>query len=295
MSEHVFGRKPNQAPINNDLGEMAYQSKSIEVDNIRIGGVEMMELMIRSWNPTYWFDYTDYRQTNGSVLYSKGNQGAALVGTNYQDITINTRRFWTSNGNTNSYFYSGLGWGYNTSFFFVSAYTPYTLNSSGSGAYYADGNSGARASVSTDSFGNNMGNGEVSFHAGQTPGYDEGSSQNFGGRLGSNNQNNDPVIHAVAGHIANWNDPRGGENVRLCTLNTGTLRENLVNNNVASGSNTTGELYWGNRHSQDRGRRNERCYAECIMWNNYRLNEDQYAFLEHYMKVKYGGIQGRAY
>ena len=291
----IIGRKPHQVPTNNDLGEMAYQSKNIYVDNINIGGVSHLETTIKSWNPTHWYDYTDLRYSESNFIYSKGQYAHRMTGTDYTSIYINNKRFWTGSSSAGR-FYIQTSWGVNSSYFFVSAYTPYTIKEGGiSGAYWADGALNARVSVSTDSFGNNIDVGEISHHAGTSSGYDVGSSTLIGGRLGTNNTRDDkPVIHAVAGHFANWNDGFGGESVRLCTLNTGTLRENLFNNGTNCGSNTSSEIYWGNRHSSDRAIQNKRNYAEMIIFNNYRLNEDQYAFLEHYFKIKYGGTDGRS-
>lgn len=296
----LIGRNPNQVPANNDLGEMAYQNRDVDLDNFRLGGVEGLKLLIKSWNPTYWFDYDDENTRNGSTgtgvsIYSKGTEAARLDSTNIAQLGLNGRQFWVGNGNSNARFLgTGLrtSWGYRTSYFFASAHTPNHWNSGPSGMYYADANAPYRVSVSCDSFGQNIGNGELSHHAGLTSGFDAGNTlANW--RLGSNVNSGDWVINAVAGYFANWNDQRGGEQVRMCTLNRGTLGENLFNNNNNSSTNLATELYWGNRHSSDRGT-TSRAYSEVILFCETMLNQDQYLILEHYFKIKYGGTQGRS-
>lgn len=289
----LIGKDPNQVPVNLDLGEMAYQNRTIDIDNFIIGGVRGLELLIKSWGPTYWFDYDDSTTRNSQYIYSKGNRTAVLTGTDYNELTINGRVYWRGTSAAGRY-YGGVGnsWGYQTSYFFVSAITANSFNSSSSpGMYYIDANSPYRVSVSADSFGANISNGELSHYCGGTSGYDDGN--NLVGRRYGSSLHGDYTVHAVAGSIQNWNDPRGGENIRFCTLNTGTLGENLFNNGTASGSHTATEIYWGNRHSLDRGSQN-RAYAEMILFNGQYLNQDQYLILEHYFKMKYGGITGRS-
>jgi len=294
MTTDLIGRKPNQAPANNDLGEMAYQNRAIDIDNFRLGGIDGLRLLIKSWNPTYWFDYDDELTRNGIYIYSKGSSSNLLTSQNVSLLTLNGRKFWISNGNSNARFYgSGLrkNWGYQTSYFLASAYTPNHLKNGSSGSYWLDANSGSRVSVSADSFGSGIDHGEISHHAGSSSGNNDGN--NFVDyRMGSE-AHGDFTIHAVAGSMQNWSDPLGGEQVRFCTLNRGTLGENLFNNGTASGTGTSNEIYWGNRHSNDRGT-TSRAYSEMILFCEQQLNQEQYLILEHYFKLKYGGPNGRA-
>lgn len=294
----LIGKTFNQTPINTDLGSMAYQDENIQVNSIQLNSVPLLELLIKSFGATYWFDVDDSMYTNRSgglitSCASKGNEFAILTGTNASYDSYHGRIFWFSSGNVNAALYASSlrkAWGYRSSYFIVAATTAADLNSNG--GYFVDANVSARVSVSTDSFGGVIANGELSHHAGTTAGYDDGNA-NIGGRLASSTSGTDLTIHAVAGYIGNYNGIHG-DTIRFCTLNRGSLTEHLINNSTASSTNTATELYWGNRFSLDRALANRK-FAELIVFTDTMLNNQQYAILEHYFKLKYAGNEFLSY
>jgi hypothetical protein len=141
---------------------------------------------------------------------------------------------------------------------------------------------------------------ELSFHAGSSPGLNSGDST-VGGRLGNASNDTTLKMYAVGVNMENYNAPnskRAGNHLGISVINedgtdyTATtasrLSENLINNGVGGGTNTTSEFNWGNRHSNDRTASSGLQFSQILYFDDIQLNSAQWDYLEHYFKVMYG-------
>ena len=269
--------------------------------------VSQMEATIRGWGCSLWFTTIDsnyYHDSGGEFrqFYNKGS----FRGDNYLSCTNCSMA--TNIGPQNRLFWKGgasdaraegtldISVGYRGAFFFISRTSCATISPSYSGRYLFD-RSSSRVSVSFDSFGNNIGTGELSFHCGNTAGYDTGDNS-INGKLGSSNSDATARLYAVGCNMENYNAPndkRAGNHLGISVINddgsdysSSRLSQNLINNSTTGGTNNaTGEFNWGNRHSNDRGT-NDMQFSQCLYFDDIQLNTAQWDYLEHYFKVMYG-------
>ena len=176
--------------------------------------VSQMEATIRSWGASLWFTTIDsnyYHDSGGNFqqFYNKGS----FRGDNYltcfdceiaTNIGYQNRAFWKG-GSSGARAEGGLdiSVGYRGAFFFIGRTSANELSS---GGHYLFDRSSSRVSVSWDSFGNSMDNGELSFHCGSSAGYNSGDTS-MGGRIGSSNSDGTMRLYAVGCNMENYNAP----------------------------------------------------------------------------------------
>jgi len=299
----------------NELVRIHATSKALQVygGDLLLGpdNVSQMEATIRAWGCSLWYTTIDsnyYHDSGGEFrqFYNKGS----FRGDNYltaYNCPIQTgvgpqnRVFWRgAQGDTRAEGSMNINIGYRGAFFFISRASCASIPYQGSGRYLFDGNAGGRVSVSFDSFGNNIDSGELSFHAGTSPGLNSGNNT-IGGRLGSSGSDSTLRMYAVGVNMENYNAPnskRAGNHLGVSVINedgtdyTGNtasrLSENLINNSTTGSTNTTTEFNWGNRHSNDRGGTTSFQFSQILYFDDVQLNSAQWDYLEHYFKVMYG-------
>ena len=270
--------------------------------------VNQMEATIRAWGCSLWFTTIDsnyYHDSGGEFrqFYNKGS----FRGDNYltaYNCPIQTgvgpqnRNFWRgANGDTRAEGSLDINVGYRGAWFFIGQTSCASIPYQGSGRYLFDRGS-ARCSVSFDSFGNSIESGELSFHCGNSPGYNSGNCT-IGGRLGSSNSDSTLRMYCVGVNMENYNAPnskRAGNHLGVSVINedgtdygSSRLSENLINNGATGGTNSgSGEFNWGNRHSNDRGGTTTFRHSQLLYFDDVQLNSAQWDYLEHYFKVMYG-------
>ena len=270
--------------------------------------VSQMEATIRAWGCSLWFTTIDpnYFHDSGGEYRQFYNKGS-FRGDNYltaYNCPIQTgvgpqnRNFWRgANGDTRAEGSLDINVGYRGAWFFIGQTSCASIPYQGSGRYLFDRGS-ARCSVSFDSFGNSIESGELSFHCGNSPGYNSGNCT-IGGRLGSSNSDSTLRMYCVGVNMENYNAPnskRAGNHLGISVINddgtdygSSRLSENLINNSTTGGTNSaSGEFNWGNRHSNDRGGTTTFRHSQLLYFDDVQLNSAQWDYLEHYFKVMYG-------
>jgi hypothetical protein len=273
--------------------------------------VSQMEATIRAWGCSLWYTTIDsnyYHDSGGEFrqFYNKGSYRGDNYLTAYNcpiqsGVGPQSRNFWRgAQSDTRAEGGLNLNVGYRGAFFFIGQTSCASIPFNGSGRYLFDGNSPSRVSVSFDSFGNNMDSGELSFHAGDSPGFNSGDNT-IGGRLGNASNDSTLRMYCVGVNMENYNAPnskRAGNHLGISVINddgtdyTATtasrLSENLINNGATGSTNTSGEFNWGNRHSNDRGDTTTFRHSQIMYFDDVQLNSAQWDYLEHYFKVMYG-------
>ena len=270
--------------------------------------VSQMEATIRAWGCSLWFTTIDpnYFHDSGGEYRQFYNKGS-FRGDNYltaYNCPIQTgvgpqnRNFWRgANGDTRAEGSLDINVGYRGAWFFIGQTSCASIPYQGSGRYLFDRGS-ARCSVSFDSFGNSIESGELSFHCGNSPGYNSGNCT-IGGRLGSSNSDSTLRMYCVGVNMENYNAPnskRAGNHLGVSVINedgtdygSSRLSENLINNGATGGTASgSGEFNWGNRHSNDRGGTTTFRHSQLLYFDDVQLNSAQWDYLEHYFKVMYG-------
>ena len=302
----------------NELVRIHATSKALQVygGDLLLGpdNVSQMEATIRAWGCSLWFTTidTDYYHDSGGefrVFYNKGS----FRGDNYltayncpiqSGVGPQNRVFWRGSANdTRAEGTVDISVGYRGAFFFISRASCSAIKQPASGKYLYDSNSPNRVSVSFDSFGNNIDTQELSFHCGNTAGYNSGDAT-IGGRLGNSNSDSTLRMYAVGVNMENYNAPnskKAGNHIGVSVINedgtdyTATtasrLSENLINNGTTGSTNGGGsstEFNWGTRHSNDRGYDSNFQFSQIMYFDDVQLNSAQWDYLEHYFKVMYG-------
>ena len=269
-----------------------------------------MEATIRAWGCSLWYTTIDsnYYHDSGGEFRQFYNKGSAR-GDNYltafncpiqSGVGPQNRNFWKGAQNdTRAEGSLNINVGYRGAFFFISRTCCNAIRSNNSGKYLFDRGS-SRCSVSFDSFGDNIDTGELSFHCGNSPGYNSGNST-VGGRLGSSNTDTTLRMYAVGVNMQNYNAPnnkKAGNHLGISVINedgtdygSSRLSENLINNGTTGSTNGGGgstEFNWGTRHSNDRGYNSNMQFSQILYFDGIQLNSSQWDYLEHYFKVMYG-------
>jgi hypothetical protein len=234
-------------------------------------------------NPTYWWTLNNSKISTVSLtgstvdsVVSGGSSTTTVTGTNWTSTVVNGKR-WGYGSAANGRLYNGslpVAIGYLTSAFCIVRIKQYAYSA---WPYFYDAQS-PRVSFSIDSFGADIGGGEMSIHSGQTYGYDSGDTT-IGGRINSS-------TYTICGVYAHYDSTNSF--MSWTDAVTNTINADLINNipPATASTNTDTEIYINNRNSIDRGTINVQM-AEVIMFPQKDLSTDERNILWDYLHEYY--------
>ena len=238
-------------------------------------------------NPTYWWTLNNSKISTVSLtgstvdsVVSGGSETTTVTGTGWTSTVVNGKRWGYGSVSAGpGRLYNGslpVAIGYLTSVFCIARIRSTTGTLFGR-SYLYDAQS-PRVAFSFDSFGANIGAGEMNIHSGQTYGYDSGDTT-IGGRINTS-------THTICGCYAHYDSTNSF--MSWTDAVTNTINTDLIDNipPATASTNTDTEIYINNRHSLDRGNDNVQM-AEVIMFPQNDLSTDERNILWDYFHEYY--------